>query len=285
MKKGLTFVLYFLFSQGVFSQAADSPITHKWERDYQGIWEFNLHNTDYCDYYVVYNINRINIAKPGKNSLIRMTQGTAAHNQTTFPDNYLYYKGDFPHRMNVDFLYALPVKSGDSVIYTVDSGRRTLSHRFFSFYLSDTIYAAREGRVCLNNARGMAQYQIEAANIGEQILLYHKDNTFALYRGFSNVFVSPGSYVKVGQPIGIGMATLEGTMISVSFFFLDKNKLQGHSIEGNPHTYFNPVFSTANVGNVRLEEGTVYVAKLTDEIITQEMSNREKKRYEKRNRE
>ena len=90
----------------------------------------------------------------------------------------------------------------------------------------------------------------------------------------AEILVQPGEAILTGQPIGL--AGSNG--ISISFFFLDKNKFTGEKFNGYPYSHFIPMFRTAE-GDVKLKERSYYHALTDDELIMQDMDKREKKKY------
>ena len=276
----LLFALIYAVSNVAWGQQNPfAPVQSKWEVVGTNV-ELNYHNSDYCDYYLVSSRNKELWVRPGLNNLVRVPREYAAkyRNDPTFlPSHFSTCKGYFPDKLNPDFLYALPVKSGDSTMYTLDAQMNRLTCLFRTAAL-DTIYAVRGGIVCKNETQGLRNNQINLEN-GKTLLVYHLDRSFALYGNFSKTFVREGEKISVGQAIGL---SAKNSRIAISVFFLDKNKFKGGKPAGLPHTYFNPVFQTANAGNVKLEEGKTYVAQLTDEVLTQEMSKHEKSKYEKK---
>ena len=92
----------------------------------------------------------------------------------------------------------------------------------------------------------------------------------------SENFIQPGEEVKVGQPVG----KAGPSRVSISFFFLDENKFKGGESSGYPYSHFIPVFRTTE-GDIKLKEKTIYQAVVDDELIMQDMSKRDKKKYMK----
>ncbi len=256
-------------------QNLTSPVQSKWEVVGPNV-ELNYYNSDYCDYYLVSTRQQELWVRPGKNNLVSLPKDKANRNDPAFqPSSFKTYKGYFPEKLNPDFLYSLPVKAGKETQYKVDTKRRTLTYLFETGGV-DTVYAVRGGIVCKNNDQGL-QNKEKTLETSGSMLVYHTDYTFALYEDLSKVFVKEGERIKVGQPVGISSPKKQ---VSMSFFYLDKNKFTGSTVNGLPHTSFNPVFHTT-AGNAKLEEGTNYTNEWNDEVITQEMSKREKKKYEK----
>ena len=164
--------------------------------------------------------------------------------------SYQCYPGKFPKKLDKSFPYALPVKHGKET---------TLN---FSIPEGDTVYATRGGVVC-------------KAGDGRQVLVYHADCTFAAYLMLERKFVNPGDEIHAGEPIGV--ASSEG--VSISFYYLDKTQFRRvEKVADYPYAHFVPIFRT-DEGDVRPEEGETYCAVTDDELITQEMSRREKRQY------
>ena len=93
----------------------------------------------------------------------------------------------------------------------------------------------------------------------------------------SRNFIHPGEEVLVGQPVG-----LAGEMgVSISYFFLDKNKFNANLPSGYPYSHFTPVFRTTE-GDIKTKEKKEYYSIIDDALIMQDMSKREQKKYLKK---
>jgi len=173
---------------------------------------------------------------------------------------YTFFRGSFPKDFNINTPYAFPVKNGMQTAWKTDRREsvRTLQFRMLP---GDTVYATRSGIVC----RTM---------LPRQLLICHADYTFAAYLAMNENFVSPGEEVRTGQPVGIAGPT----GVSISFFFLDKNKFSGLEAAGYVYSHFTPVFRTAE-GDVKPVERKMYNALVDDELIMLDMSKREQKKY------
>ena len=102
---------------------------------------------------------------------------------------------------------------------------------------------------------------------------------FAKEKGYlvmNENFIEPGEEVQVGQAIG----KAGPTGAAISFFFLDENKFKGGLSSGYPYSHFIPVFRTTE-GDVKPEEKTIYQAVTDHDLIMQDMSKRDKKKYMK----
>lgn len=242
-----------------------------------------LYNNDYCDFYiVVLRGKKAYDVHPGRNLIVMgrsrkksdYTYSKASVSQISINkfsgplykrdiNSYRlrYYPGRFPKKLNESFPYALPVKHGKETAWRTDTLENQLTLNFF-VPERDTVYATRGGVVC-------------KAGDGRQVLVYHADCTFAAYLMLESKFVSPGSEIHAGEPIGV--ASSEG--VSISFYYLDKTQFRRvEKVADYPYAHFVPIFRT-DEGDVRPEEGETYCAVTDDELITQEMSRREKRQY------
>lgn len=249
-----------------------------------------FYNNDYCDYYIVLRAGKSYSLHPNRN-MIAMGKGRKKSDytsftlgasgigmrQTRFSDSplpfivrrmrdyrnsgYRYFPGKFPKKLDKSFPYALPVKHGKETSWRADSLENHLTLNFF-VPEGDTVYATRGGVVC-------------KAGDGRQVLVYHDDCTFAAYLMLEGKFVNPGDEIHTGDPVGV--ASSQG--VSISFYYLDKAQFRrGEKVADYPYAHFVPVFRT-DEGDVRPEEGKTYCAVTDDELVTQEMSRREKRQY------
>ena len=242
-----------------------------------------LYNNDYCDFYiVVLRGKKAYDVHPGRNLIVMgrsrkksdYTYSKASVSQISINkfsgplykrdiNSYRlrYYPGRFPKKLNESFPYTLPVKHGKETAWRTDSLENQLTLNF-SIPEGDTVYATRGGVVCKAGDEG-------------QVLVYHADCTFAAYLMLESKFVSPGSEIHAGEPIGV--ASSEG--VSISFYYLDKAQFRrSEKVADYPYAHFVPIFRT-DEGDVRPEEGETYCAVTDDELITQEMGRREKRQY------
>ena len=210
---------------------------------------------------------------------------------TSVKPAFTYYivRGNLHKKPNVEFLYALPVKQGDSVrVATKDERNYTL--RFDLQHASDTVYACRGGIVCDNRL-------VDTSTKGkydrpDKITIYHhNDGTMADYTIDKDCLVkkivSPGDNVKVGDPIAVVKAvsasrsgsdkSMKNKEVSVGIYFLDKNKLY-NTETGSKHTNFVPVFHTTK-GGLKLLPKTTYCCEITDQMLITDMGKREKSQY------
>lgn len=235
-------------------------IESDWERNSNQDLSLVYTNNDFCDYYVYRIDDRSYELHPGKNTIFKIPKGSNFDNPFKNPSSYRFYRGIFVEKFDVKRPYALPVKNGVKTAWKTDirESKKTLN---FYMHQGDTVYSTRGGMACKTSDP-------------RQLLIYHSDHTFAAYLGMDENFIVPGEEVMTGQPIGIaGRWT-----VSISYFFLDENKFESLQATGYPYSHFMPVFRT-DEGDVQMEEKRKYTAVIDDELLMQDMSKREQKRY------
>lgn len=237
-------------------------IESKWEKDAQGATELNYYNEDYCDYYLYRANDRSYNLSNGKNTIFKIEKNAQVDNPFKSASSYTFYRGKFPKDFNIQTPYALPVKNNQKTAWKTDP-REPFKTLNFHTKQGDTIYATRSGIACKTTNP-------------QQLLIYHPDQTFAAYLVMNENFIEPGEEVQVGQAIG----KAGPTGAAISFFFLDENKFKGGLSSGYPYSHFIPVFRTTE-GDVKPEEKTIYQAVTDHDLIMQDMSKRDKKKYMK----
>ena len=272
-KKKLSFLLFLLPLNMLVAQQPKA-VTTDWEPSQsEGLYDCYAVNHDYCHYYIDVDLSSITTHKymgvkytatlqPGRNSLFLFKSGSW---------RYYHYRGNPTAKINAKHQYALPIHPGDSVTITYNKGKLLFNLR----HTSDTVYASRDGIVCNEEF-------IEKAIKGHTLFVYHNDGTFAHYGVLQKKMVKPGESVKTGTPIAIVYTDEEGArFFEFHIDFLDINKLEDRK-SGGKHSILNPFFHTKNHGVVRLEENTTYIGEITDELIMQDMSKKEKAQYLKK---
>lgn len=192
-------------------------------------------------------------------------------------------KGNLSARVDTDYVYLLPMVVGKPVrpnrMVSMESFLKqpVKSQRVtgFSFRTSegDTIVAARGGLVTEVEDQSASTTENKSFNATENYVeIYHKDGSFARYKLFKNkgVFVFPGDVVIPGQPIGIiGGSNYKGG--SHLRFTTYSPSLENYS--------FAPSFYLGEGKTGQPEKNALYVSEHPQEIIIQEMSKKEKKKY------
>ena len=250
----------------------------------QGRLIFYSDNRDFCDYYLsIFFLNSEGFEGMSFESPVTVGHGRrqiktykvkAGATRYSYNYGYAMYRGGFRKKTTIDFIYSLPVAIKESVQAWIVENQEGYQ---LSFALpADTVYACRGGVMCDDNlkdntAKGYKHFN-DNRNMA-QITVYHPDGSFGEYVFRGKSLVYPGEKIKMGSPIGLIDRT---DRLRFSVYFLDKNKLKDKSI-GNKHTHFRPFFQTVSEGKTRLENNTTYLCAFTDEMLMQDMSNREKK--------
>ena len=235
-------------------------IESRYEKNSRQQYEQNYYNNDWCDYYLYRENDKSYNLHPEKNTVFTVPQKNSIYNPAKEATRYRYYRGAFPEHFNINTPYALPVKNGTKTAWRTDR-REAYKTLNFKTEKGDTIYATRGGTVCKTPSSRL-------------ILVYHADHTFAVYTGLRDKFATPGDKIRTAQPIG----TAGQDNISISFFFLDKNKFDASGATGYPYSHFVPTFRT-DKGDVRPDEHKFYRAATDDALIMQDMSKKEQKKY------
>jgi len=288
MKK--LFVLYTLtiLSLSIFAQSQKDPaVSVSIDRDQEGHMTYTANNKDYCPYYIILNFTdlrgyTLNAANPfkkairtGKSNLFKLRKIAGESGSSGY--SWYFYKGDPNAKLNLDYIYTLPVKSNDSIRFRISKGH-LYGMSFNMKHANDTVYAARAGVVCNNDLYDSSTKNSQKKEI---ITVYHKDGSFSTYAGYNTPLTEEGKYIEVGQPIAIIKPNDKNQKwLHFSIYFLDKNKLKEQT---GLYSALIPTFRTANMGDTKLDEKMAYVATITDDLKTQDMSKKEKEKYFKKN--
>ncbi len=152
-------------------------------------------------------------------------------------------------KINLDFVYSLPVKPGDSIKSVSSKNNYGFTLGFDLSSAGDTVYACREGRVF--------NEQKSKENIANnRITISHKDGSFAEYSQFKKSLVRIGKKVKSGQPIALKDPL---KVLGFVVYYRDENKMK-YGL-GDEYSHIIPVFHTSNAGDVKLEKDVVYIGK------------------------
>jgi hypothetical protein len=255
----------------------------------QGRLTFYADNKDFCDYYLAIFF----LYSEGFQGMASGTSVVVNHGQqqirnykvneqaTRYGYNYRYamFRGNPNKKPNVEFAYSLPVADEETVFATTTENQEGYQ---LAFVLPvDTVYACRGGVICDDNLKDHTAkgYKSFSSSRGlSQITAYHADGTFGEYVFNGKSLVYPGDDIQMGTPIALIDNSLEKYSVRFSAYFLDKNKVKDKNI-GNKHTHFRPFFQTHDEGKVRLENGKTYICELTDEMLMQDMSKGEQKKF------
>lgn len=275
----------------VFSQQHTRAISVTNERGVHNKDDINFvsNNADFCDYYVILEFPELmgytakgsipckKTVKSGSENMVTLRKDAHFATSPNYSWRYSCFRGNINPKLNLDYIYALPVKSGDNTLIRILQSRDL--ELLFSFkQTNDTVYACRGGRVCDNNR---SDHSARFSRLQERIIIFHDDKSFSEYSNYSKSLIFPGEDIKIGQPIAIISADEKGNkFLKFSVCYLDKNKMEDEE-SGIKHSAIMPVFHTQNKGDLKIEESTIYTSEITEDMITQEMSKKERAKYEK----
>jgi hypothetical protein len=287
------FIIVLLFVYQINAQSFQDPnsavqLSDKFDES-QGRLTFYADNKDFCDYYLYISFlysegfqgmatGASVVVSPGQRPIMNYRVNEKA---TRYGYNYRYamFRGNTDKKTDVEFSYALPVANEETTFAVITENREGYQ---LAFELpTDTVYACRGGVICNddlkdNTAKGNKSFSDNRSL--SQITVYHADGTFGEYVFKGKSLTYPGQDIKTGAPIAIVNNSLKKYSVRFSVYFLDKNKVKDQNI-GNKHTHFRPFFQTYDEGKVRLENEKAYICELTDEMLMQDMSKRERKKF------
>ena len=208
--------------------------------------------------------------------------------------NYTYFAGsafrkpptNFPH-------YILPISNGkttkanstiDLSAVLNDKINNLKTGQGFYFEKGDTICAARAGQIFNINdqvKQGEGRETLYASE-RNQIKIQHGDGTIAYYTMLAPIkcLVENGDRVIPGQPIAVFNSTSARYTLLLSINYLDESKLN----TDYPKDVYTPLpiyfYLNENSQSTQLIDGQKYEAIRSLNIITEELSKREKKKLE-----
>jgi hypothetical protein len=284
-----------------------------WRKNNRGEYEFFCDNRSYSVYTVEVSFQElINLqtdvilparveVTPGMDRFLFVLRKSILGQSSHFQFHHKSYKGCPSPKIDTGFTYLLPVAPGKAARVSELSsiaeeyGNEAPPKDWYSLSIhvqsGDTVYAARRGRV--TNTREHADLQDSGYSYSAEdnyIEVEHNDCTFGKYSVFRDeaIFVHPGDWVEAGQPIGIagGDKYDSGPQVRFSVFYhleqdvLDKN---GNSTGKTRNWAYVPLyFWTKDNGRMRLISRSTYIADHPDDLVTQEMSKREAKKWKEK---
>ncbi len=220
-----------------------------------------------------------------------------------FSFSYGFLRGEYNPKPDFDFVYALPFKNGKEIkvdelsnIRERAGAAKKENWKAFQFTTSsraDSVFVARKGLVVEVVEDKDRDYNLEYSFKQEAnyVIIEHKDGTLAQYGVLEKNSVVPevGDEVFPGDFLAMAGTydKLENKQLRFWVYYL--NKID-RSVLKNPRTmadgnvfysYLNPVFLTEE-GPRKLKKGDFATAVIHEDLITQEMSKRDKKKRVKK---
>lgn len=220
---------------------------------------------------------RINILKP--------TNSSGAY----YRYSYSYLKGGFSKKIDSDFIYLLPVSPPNKIRSTSVTYLGELfgkkNNNFYSqgflFHNKDTLRAARSGVICeiIKNEEVQKESMVYKAN-RNLIEIMHKDGSIGRYiiPDYLVPLVKLGDSIMAGDPLAILGAEGKEPQVLFSVDYIDLNAWRQADKTKSVYVNICPEFYLEDGKAASLEQGLEYKSIHPEEIITQELSKREKKK-------
>ena len=225
-----------------------------------------------------------------------------------FSYSYRTLRGNVDAKPDTAFKYVLPFKNNRSVKVRDLSylGKRfgdsePKNWRSFQFLAqpNDTVYAIRKGLVVsiTDNAKADSDKRKEYGyrNKSNRMIIEHEDGTLASYSVLKkgSFMVNIGDTVYPSAPLAIAGSydKKENSQLRLSIYYLDdivkdldfdEKSKERFGSRTHIYAYVNPMFLVNENNFLNLEKNETYKAICSDDIIEEEMSKREKKRWLKK---
>jgi len=238
------------------------------------------------------NVNR------GRSRLFNLTK-----EMDNFQTDYRYRYRTHTGCLNTepdDIEYLLPYPEGvkarsGELSYVYNRLRKDAPEDWYSivFYMEDNsiIHAARKGTVVSIRDGENSKYEgLVFSSNRNYVVIAHDDCTFARYSTFRDdkIFVDVGDTVYPGDPLG-EMAGEEfgfGNQIRLLIYYRNDESVtfNREDSEGiHRWHYVKPTFRTSAGKSQTPEKGTEYTSIHPEEVITEEMGRRERRRWRRSN--
>ena len=302
----IPFVLLFLYLFKMQCVSQNNNIVVKSEMDKDLSVKFSYEKKDYGTHYLQVNFKYLE--NSNSNGFRGNIQGPIGSLFTIKPNDpqrsiaysydYSWIRGKLMSKIDTGFIYLLPVSKGNAVkvfnhsyLYTQYFGaNQPRNWKSFQFNVSegDTVFSARKGLVVEVNDGFEPDTAFFYSSKSNSILVEHEDGTLARYSVLKkgSITVKSGQTVFAHVPMAVaGTYNLSGnSQISFSVCYLTEDKLDnsGHTtIKTIKHYYsfVDPIFHTSE-GDIHLKANQNYTADFNYELITKELSKREKKLME-----
>ncbi|PCE66401.1 hypothetical protein B7P33_03650 [Sediminicola luteus] len=297
-------LFYFLGLTTVFTQPKAIEIEYKRNDDNSVDFTYIKHKPG--SFQVVMTFSQLSNCRQGKYSaIIKAKTGRLLRLKPIDPEqpiNFAYStrtgRGTPNPKIDPELKYLLPFATGKTV--SVDESTQLRAQYFkakanaswkaFHFNLpeAETVYAIRKGIVVeiKDGQKHEVSNNISYTSKLNEVLIEHKDGTYGRYSGFARGSIT----VKLGQMVyprtQLGKLTQfneRDYRLYLMVYYLTQNiedyKKQSLQSE-DTHGYVDPWFVTEK-GVVKLQDDHQYTVQLNEEVILQEFSRREKKRYKK----
>lgn len=230
--------------------------------------------------------------KPGRSKLTTLERSGLQDGAVKFRYQYSYNLGCHDTKPKSDIEYLIPVAEGKKTTATQlghisefikKESRDDFYGLAFSASHEDTIFASRRGIVgrfeMQNNDEEVSNDFTSKTNYIEVI---HEDCTFGKYDVVKkgSMLVKPGQRVEAGQPLAIVPPNENPSREHFRFIVFYRNP-DADETENRYWKYIRPLFRTSEGKSISLNSGDSYKSIFPDEVITKEMSRRERRRWKR----
>lgn len=206
-----------------------------------------------------------------------------------FSYSYKYVQGSFqPQKIDKSFPYLLPFAKGKEVYvsestYVLERYMNRPAPKGWKAYAFngealDSVFAVRKGIVTFVEQSKNINHNASYTSEKNMIVVEHQDGSFAEYKGFrkNGINVKVGDTVLPNDYLG-GLIQVEAPEkhLSLVIYYLSSLSEGEKTAE---FTYITPNFLT-ETGIAPLVSGKTYITAINTEVLTKEMTRKEKKKY------
>jgi hypothetical protein len=277
MKKLAIFLFMVLFSTCLIGQENYQKVIISTVKTGDGLYDFYAENpnlypiqldlnfTDFTNMSATCPLPFIGTIKPGKHLIFNVRRVLL-----DIPGSFKYTNftriGAYPVIYDPATVYNLPVGKGKKTkALSFDLSKSDDPNKIlwgFSMSKGDTVFACREGIVCMMTRSEV----VNGFKSGENtVTILHPDNSFGKYEALadSQIFVNMGDTIRRGAALGLGGGSnyAIGTHTRFSVFYVNAriDSIETNKIR-NYHQYVNPIFLTSNSEKTTLKKDLVYTS-------------------------
>jgi len=298
------FLITILLGAGIDVQSQDPVVNISFKQNSDNSVDFNFQKNIPGTIFVSIKFDRLeNAMQQTYKGCIRGTTGKVFTLKPRDPNkgigfswSYQYQRGRPISRLKKDFVYLLPFKDQATVkahklFYLGKQFGKGAPDTWAAYQFltkqNEPVLAARKGLVVQVVDRFIAdtsKTSTYTASVNE-VIIEQRDGTLARYSGFKggSVKVKEGQLVYPQQVLGLSGRYDSNLRSEIRFcvYYLntrDIDNLDNKIKRMNIHSYVNPRFHWKGGESIILPRND-YVAESTEELIMQEFSRREKKKY------
>lgn len=306
----LSFSIFFLISiTDIIAQYNGYPVEVTYERNKKGEVEFFATNRSPVPYVLTITFTDLENTIPpnpnpylftsrrGRERILTLNKYGMSNGNIGFGYKFTYTEGCHDTEPDDEIEYLLPVDEGKTTKVIPISYAGTIINQKtpegfyalgFTTAKKDSVFASRRGTVI----EVVDKFNItEEQEKGEAVPFYiadrnliriiHEDCTIGAYKWLEkgSLLVKEGDFVEAGEPLA-RVASRGGNLGNGLLFSLmyKRFQYQGIRITGE-WEYVHPLFRTGNGKMLKLEPHKEYVSSHPEEVITKEMSRRERRRW------